>query len=795
MGSSVDKFNGFDDIVFAFSNLKDPSVCIFLQLKKKSNAKVRCDNLLSDSKKNDFNLKKLYEAYIKIEEKFNSSNDLFSIDVKFENCIFVLFTTADVDNKYLKLNDNVQFGREEIVCTRKGCFLRLNEQEHKEIYEKLADLPKLKQFLNKFVIMYNQASGKELNCLISKEINKFVDLTEEEKELAFNKFHNLIYDWWKEVDKPIYLTNEQNADNPLKQTSDHINDMRIASLMKERRCEVDKFGLSFCDNALSALKEVITNNKITLILSPIHSMNITYAKLHQLLNHNGGYGVLKFEDFTIQNRYIWNSDKYKFLVMQFLKSNEQLDINTVFSNLSQLLEHSDKTKIVFIMDDNNIEDINLFNKRFRNDSEIFHDTPVTSNDLSPETEECLLRKIILFQGHELELNEIGIRNFHWLDEQSLLLLQKDRPEIGAKPPEPVKCYIDRTLKCHKYLDLNYARKLKRIHSVTWKPESILDGEDRVVVVTSESGMGKSTLLTHLFRITKELHPNVWVIRININDFTQMLDEFKKTDLKGTDVLKLLKRAAAGNSRNEISYLEECLLKHTFSVTGNLVILVDGIDEVSPDYIAETFFILKELCRGKVRKLWITSRPHLKCELEKHLNVQTLSLIPFSKSDQTVFLTEYWKSKVPDLKEETLKYFLNHVLETSNKILSKKGSDFMGVPLQILLLADVYLEKLKSSCTSDEFTSLMYVNITKLYELFIDKKWKICSEEKLKTDLTKVQAVKNDEILKKNFLKLSTYSAMLTLFSNEELNTISDENVKRDGEKHLKEIEEEEIKLV
>ena len=784
MGSNVQGYGGFDDIVFVYRTPDNIKYGLFLQMKNKANSKIRLPNLVSET--HDFSLKKLYDSYVKIEEIFKSSDKPFAIDIKFENCIFVLYTNADVDCKSLKINGNVDLGPEEIIMTQ-GSMLHLNDRDHMDVYQQMIKLPKLKDFLNKFKIIYNQASENELNSIISNEIDKNLKLSDGERESAFHKFQEMIQDWWKKTESCFYLTDSYGEHNPLRKTSEFIEYMRLKNLMKERRSEIAKLGLTFCENVLKEMEEVIGKKKVTLITSPQSSMKITCAKVHQLMN-DVDYGVLRFEDFKEHKSITWSNYKFKYLVMQLDKSIQQFD--TMFLSLSRIVfKESQDTKVILIMNEN-IEDPVLLEKYFPNELEIYEDN-LTYDMLSKETMMVLLRKNILFQGYELELNKIGIKTLDFLDQTSMsLLLQEEKPEIGQKPPDPIDFYIHRTLKYHKDL-VQDTRKLKRVHSLTWKPENVLDGNDRVIIITSEPGMGKSTLLTHLFRTTKEHHPEKWIVRININDFTKMLDEFKKNDVKGGNAaLRLLESVAGSNNKHSISAFEKKLLYYSYNVSGNLTVLVDGMDEISPDYCQEAFQILNELNQSKVEKIWVTSRPHLKCQLEHLLKVKSYLLVPFDKEDQTYFLQNYWMSKVPSLDEGTLAVFVKRVLEISKKFQSENQVDFMGLPLQILFLAEMYLEELQLSNPTEQIILTQDINIIILYKKYIDKKWKICNEEKLKTDLTKVQAIKHDAILKKEFIKNNMFAAILTLFSKQELQLINDENVKSEGEEYLKEVEED-----
>ena len=195
--------------------------------------------------------------------------------------------------------------------------------------------------------MYNQASENDLNHIISDEINEYLMLSEEEREPAFYKFQDLIQDWWKKPKSSTYLTDSYVDHNPLRKTLEHIKDMRMTTLMKERRSEIDKLGLKFCDTALGELENVIEKKKVTLILTPQYSMKITSAKIHQYLNAE--YGVLKIEDFNYQETDILNTDKFRVIVMHIEKSSQHFDVICLTDtiNLQPSTVHNKSLSTVF----------------------------------------------------------------------------------------------------------------------------------------------------------------------------------------------------------------------------------------------------------------------------------------------------------------------------------------------------------------------------------------------------------------------------------------------------------------
>jgi hypothetical protein len=52
-------------------------------------------------------------------------------------------------------------------------------------------------------------------------------------------------------------------------------------------------------------------------------------------------------------------------------------------------------------------------------------------------------------------------------------------------------------------------------------------------------------------------------------------------------------------------------------------------------------LLQALRKTAVEQLWVTTRPHLREELEDQLQQLSYTLEPFSEVDQVEFLTKFW----------------------------------------------------------------------------------------------------------------------------------------------------------
>ncbi|XP_069701730.1 uncharacterized protein [Periplaneta americana] len=258
--------------------------------------------------------------------------------------------------------------------------------------------------------------------------------------------------------------------------------------------------------------------------------------------------------------------------------------------------------------------------------------------------------------------------------------------------------------------------------------SVMDIPHRMIFVSAEPGMGKSTLVTHLAQEIKEKNPAMWVIRVNLNDFSQHLDKLEeKPTLK--NVMEFLLEAS--------DIPEEWRKLFTFKLESmeNVCVLLDGCDEISPSYTDKVISIIKLLKKTKLQKLCVTTRP-IECSsrLEDALSTFPFRFQPFSVTDQKNFLAKFWRN-IEGLKESLLNTFIEKILQVIERKLNDGQKEFTGVPLQCMLLAEAFKENLQKYNDTGEIGEIEKFDILQLYKHFVKKKMQM-NYERNKFDHTK-----------------------------------------------------------
>jgi hypothetical protein len=155
--------------------------------------------------------------------------------------------------------------------------------------------------------------------------------------------------------------------------------------------------------------------------------------------------------------------------------------------------------------------------------------------------------------------------------------------------------------------------------------------------------------------------------------------------------------------------------------------------------------LQAIRQTAVEQLWVTTRPHLREELEDRLQQLSYKLEPFSEENQVKFLTKFWslkvwvtnidnkkkgenKSKLENYAEKLIEKLVNSISDTDRQL--------TGIPLLTRMLAEAFYEQVKKFYNSAESIPQLpfHLDLFGLYQLFIERKYDIYQGEKCQNDM-------------------------------------------------------------
>jgi ankyrin repeat protein len=345
-------------------------------------------------------------------------------------------------------------------------------------------------------------------------------------------------------------------------------------------------------------------------------------------------------------------------------------------------------------------------------------------------------------------------NVHWLEEEKSgeLIWQQSQGSLQA-----LRKYTD-ARKSHSYAPSNLDKLLERAK------------HQRVMLIADKAGMGKTTVLTHLSKRIQQKFPAHWLVRTDLNDYTELLkaQKGKKKD-KGW-VLEFLSKEVLKLE----SYLEKELFKKSFegNEISKVVVMVDGFDEICPIYKETVFEMLQVLKQTSFEQLWVTTRPHLREELEDNLQQLSYTLQPFSEVEQVEFLKKLWHQHLDSeaMGHNRLEIYATALIRKLAQSISDKNGEFTGIPLQTLMLAEAFKEEFVSFYLSEKSESELpqKLDLNGLYIRFIDRKYDIYYEEKCKTPAGNVAVEGLRQYIFEQLQEQHERLALETLFNEDEV---------------------------
>jgi ankyrin repeat protein len=234
-------------------------------------------------------------------------------------------------------------------------------------------------------------------------------------------------------------------------------------------------------------------------------------------------------------------------------------------------------------------------------------------------------------------------------------------------------------------------------------KELLKSEQKIILISDTAGMGKSTLLTSLAEKIKEELPFIWVIRLDLNnyssEFKKKIDEYtlnSETKIAAIFLFDLMKSQPETKFKNDF---EEKLLGAALEDTGNIVLMFDGFDEISPNYKDIAIRLITCLRESKVDKIFLSTRPNMNEELQQNFDSFSYNLVPLSYNEQKTYLEKIWLKNLRieennnDENEDTpikrLKLYVKSLLDKMSTSISDRERKFTGIPLQIKLLAEAF----------------------------------------------------------------------------------------------------------
>lgn len=279
------------------------------------------------------------------------------------------------------------------------------------------------------------------------------------------------------------------------------------------------------------------------------------------------------------------------------------------------------------------------------------------------------------------------------------------------------------VKCSDRVELTEEDFIQEIERVN--PFSV----NQTLCIVDSPGMGKSMLLASLGRKLKELFPSRRVASVEMAEWVHKIHLLLQENCYKEEII--LNEVANYVKMNHLDFLSELKFAAAKPAT-KFELIFDGLDEVYPIHVPlalDCLDILRNICSNCAR-IWVTSRPHLKLQLENRLNVLAYNIKPFSESDKISCLTSYWSSTKDALDSEKLLHYAKQSVSVIKFQLGRRSNDIFGVPLQCLLIGEIYEEEANEHADPENIIvsksevgfGLRATSIADLFERMVVKKF-------------------------------------------------------------------------
>lgn len=263
-----------------------------------------------------------------------------------------------------------------------------------------------------------------------------------------------------------------------------------------------------------------------------------------------------------------------------------------------------------------------------------------------------------------------------------------------------------------------------------REENKINHLNKIEIIADEPGMGKSNLLLKYAEHHFNHYKNIWIIHIDLNKKRKLLPTINTNSV--VEVLIEL-----GNLPKKSITFD--VLRYQLVITDKVAIFFDGFDEIDGVGKEKIIQLLTTL-KNYNAKLIITTRPQYQRLLEEKLSVFSYNIKPFERKEQINFFVKFFKfycqkKNILSVEEEKIKIFSNSLINNMNSALKNKlkNNKFIGVPLQVRMLAELFKDEFYKYYLSKEEPNFFidFENIFELFNQFYEKKIEIYFMEKRK----------------------------------------------------------------
>ncbi|KAJ3652270.1 hypothetical protein Zmor_018249 [Zophobas morio] len=285
--------------------------------------------------------------------------------------------------------------------------------------------------------------------------------------------------------------------------------------------------------------------------------------------------------------------------------------------------------------------------------------------------------------------------------------------------------------------------------------------NNINLIIADPGMGKTELTKSL---KNNCYSKYWTVILSpqeVNDFFLKNGVCKTSDYVNRLETFILEEKYADLKILDLEMFKMCLNQN------KVVYVWDALDEILPRHLKATSELILMLSQNAFIQ-WITARQHLRSFLENKFKVLSVSIRQFSELEQDNYIRKRLSSIVSSGDME------KPIEEIRSTFEFTKHVDILGIPLQIFMLTEVFLQ-------NEETYFRLLLNrrflLTDLYRYFIQGKFDFFYGRKVSVP----DSYWKEEVEQKREKRLKQYGrlALKTVFPEEIFNGFNVDNIQND----------------
>jgi ankyrin repeat protein len=220
--------------------------------------------------------------------------------------------------------------------------------------------------------------------------------------------------------------------------------------------------------------------------------------------------------------------------------------------------------------------------------------------------------------------------------------------------------------------------------------------NQILLISAPPGMGKSTEMTKIAIHLKQNDPFLWIMRVNLVELSTKFHDLKddyKFEITGIFLKSFL--SITEDDRNDFLIKFEEKLFDSYYEQGKMVLILDGFDEICPNYKNKVIAFLKNLKDSKVKKLCITTRSfEISTELEENLLTFSHTLEDLNEKDKIRIVAGIRGSQTnknySDEEKDALEQRAEKIIKSFQDV--EQLGLFLNNPLQLNMVAKIFQDK-------------------------------------------------------------------------------------------------------